>query len=188
MMVGDETAINEFIEANLGFVIVKVEDYIRDYPNAQYLRDDLVSEGNMALVLSAQRAFGDCDEGDKPLAYARMAIYNAISDFAQREMFPQGGSARTIRDSLSAEKSVPKQTSVDRIEADAPESNFDELKEEILAVCENHEERQIVHFREQGKLDSQIATILGYTLDAIHRTRRDIYARFLNRTGIKGEV
>ena len=63
-----------------------------------------------------------------------------------------------------------------------------ELRDLIDACCESPEDRVIVDMREKGYVDKEIAATLTLPLTTVYMMRREIYARFLEKSGMKGEV
>ncbi len=86
LSVGRETARNELVQSNLGFV-VKVA---REYANLGLPFEDLLNEGNLGLIEAARRFDGS--KGTKFVTYAvwwiRKSIFKALSDRSQLVRVP----------------------------------------------------------------------------------------------------
>ena len=102
---GNQQALNELVEANLGFV-VKVAC---EYRNLGLPLEDLLNEGNLGLLHAAQRF--DVERGNKFITFAvwwiRKAILSALNQHAGLVRIPENH-RRKLRRIREAEQSLVK--------------------------------------------------------------------------------
>jgi hypothetical protein len=195
VVAGDLAACRQMIQSNMSLVIHKVDTYIHIYPDLAYLRDDLISEGFVGLVYAVNKKMcGKPMEGDKqPNATGYMSywIQYHIGLVADKET-SLGSSTKTVRrkrtdgDALPKHVALPKNLETETY--DDPAIRVFELRDEILGCCETDDDRMIVEMREKGYVDGDIAKALNLPYTTVYLMRRDIYRRFLTKTGMKGEV
>jgi DNA-directed RNA polymerase sigma subunit (sigma70/sigma32) len=185
---GDEAAIKRMIESNVGLVIDRVESYIRVFPPVAYLRDDLVSEGLLSLTIAVNRM---AEEGPKenpnPNGYMSYWITKAIGAVVSSEGSISIPESQT-RVMKNRGDSIPKYVSLPIEERSIDPRVMIELRDLIESCCETPEDRMIVEMREKGYVDKEIAAQLNLPHTTVYMMRRDIYARFLEKSGMKGEV
>jgi hypothetical protein len=189
---GDKQAAQQMVERNIPLVISKVDDYIFMFPDVAYLRDDLVSEGNLGLCIAVDKM---AEKGPvpnpNPTGYISYWIQYRLGTVVDAEQ-ANGASSRTI--ALKAEKGeiISKQVSGFNVYAhDGEEQDptaLIELMDEIEGCCESEEELTIVRMRARNHVDQEIAQAINTPLSTTYMLRRGIYKRFLERTGMKGEV
>jgi hypothetical protein len=83
----DPAAIEAMILNNLGLVVVKVDAFISNVPGVAYLRDDLVSAGNVGLVKAVKKI-------DRRVRIEAVNLW--LARFIVREMHTVLPSERTI--------------------------------------------------------------------------------------------
>ena len=191
VVAGDPIAIKKMIEGNMSLVINKVDAYVRQYPSVAHLSDDLISEGFVGLTSSVQRmAKGSSPENANPTGYMSYWIGHAIGAVIDKES-GVGASVRTMKrkraNGEDVVAQVPGEThSVPDVIAD-PMSMVD-LREMLDACCETEEDRIILRMREQGYVDREIAAAIDAPVTTTYMRRRELYARFLEKSGLQGEV
>lgn len=157
-------------DANLEIAEQEVSRFLRTNPRFAYLADDLRSEAALALV--------EAGDGRREPAYLRAAVRNAVSDYAAEQR--GAASARTLgrRDDVPQERQLP----ADYIQADekaeAQQAAAD-LLEEILEVCQDERERQIIAMRAGGHADAEIAASLNVSRSLVQASRKTIEERFI---------
>lgn len=189
---GDKAAAKQMIERNLGIVVLKVNDCIRYFPHVDYLRDDLISEGMLGLCMAVKKM---AEKGPVPnpnsTGYIKYWIQYRIGTVVDAEQ-ANGASSRTI--DLKAEKgeTIAKQVGgFDVYNHDGEQQDptvLIDLMDEIEGCCETEEELTIVRMRAKNYVDQDIAKAINTPLSTTYMLRRGIYKRFLERTGMKGEV
>jgi DNA-directed RNA polymerase specialized sigma subunit len=187
---GDKAAAEEMILRNRKLVCENVKNYLTEFSFARYLENDLIGEGELALVTAVnQLVNGEC--GSKrinPTGYLSVAITHAIAAFTE-EQGPVRVPGRTQRQKRLDGEVIYRPVALGEAEDDLTDPDrLRDLQEEIDDVCESDEDRMIVSLRSQGYNDRQIAEQLGLPWSAVYRLRRDLYKRFLTATGLKGEV
>lgn len=195
VVAGEKSACDEMIQSNMSLVIDKVDSYIRSFPDLAYLRDDLISEGFVGLVYAVNKKMvGSSPRGDKkvnPTGYMSYWIAYHIGLVADKEA-ALGSCTKTVRrkrdDGRSLPRHVPLPKNMESETYDDAGFRILELKDEILGCCETEDDRVIVDLREKGYVDSEIAKTLNLPHTTVYVMRREIYRRFLEKTGMKGEV
>ena len=154
---GDESAKNEMIEANLPLCTYKVKAFLFKCPEFEHLEDELFSAASLALC-EAVRSMAKAGprEGANPSAYLSTAVQRAILN------------------AVDVECEKPESELIEEPEDD----NGTNLLDKILACAVSESERQIVMLRAEGLTDNDISSRLGISSSAIHRTRKEIEARF----------
>lgn len=203
---GDAAAREEMITSNMSLVVNKVDSYIGEYPNLGHLRDDLISEGFLGLVTAVNKmvAAGPKDNPN-PTGYMSYWIMYHIGLTVDRED-ANGASHGTIWTYRSQGKELARQVPMpvledDKSDADLPpwaaNSGSDQivdpmsmvdLRDLIEACCESEQDQVIVDLRELGHSDKYIADRLEQPVSTTYMMRRAIYTRFLQKSGLKGEV
>jgi hypothetical protein len=196
VVAGDKAACAEMIESNMSLVIDKVDSYLRAFPDLAYLRDDLISEGFLGLVYAVnEKMVGSTPRNEKkaPSATGYMShwisFYIGILADSQTGMGCCSKTVRRLRqDGKPLPQHVPLPKNYDMETYEDPAIRVFELRDEILACCESDEDRVIVEMREKGYGDPEIAKTLDLPHCTVFIMRRELYARFLAKTGMKGEV
>jgi hypothetical protein len=135
---GDKAAREEMITNNMPLVLFKVDSYLACFPHLAYLRDDLVGEGNLELVVTVNRINGGIAV-DYPTGYLSVAIQMALGRFIDNELYSSDRSARRSRSSGDELESLHKVPNSDFV---IGELEFDPRKEAdllelIVGCCES---------------------------------------------------
>lgn len=179
---GDQSARDEMVVLNMPLVSFKVDAYLSCFPHLEYLRDDLVSEGNVALIEAVDRC-RSCNGGSiNPIGYLSVAIHKQIGHFVDSEIFANPD--RTTRFRRQQGKDPERSHKVPNSDFVLSELFQDtrkeaELLELILDCCESEEERAIVDLRIKGYKDDEIASQLEMSKTAVFMLRRELYQRCL---------
>lgn len=196
VVAGDEAAKQRMIEGNMPLVITAVEAYLRYFPQAEHLRDDMVSEGFLGLCTAVNKmASSEMREDANPIGYINWWVRGAIGQIVDGET-GVGACARTVRNHRKAGKALVRQVAPPDIDWDRPDIVVDpmamtDLRDLIDACCESEEERAIVRMREEQYpccSDREIAVALNLPYSTVYMMRREIYRRFLEKSGMRGEV
>jgi hypothetical protein len=187
VIAGDERAKQEMIEGNMALVTLRVETFIKNCPAAAFLRDDLISEGLLALTTAVNRM--EPVSEPNPTGYILVAVSNAIEELVDKELYMQM-SSETARRKRAAGEKLPTQIPVGRgvFEMAYDETKVRELRDTIESCAETDIERTILKLREEGNSDYDIAAEIDLPRLSIFRMRREMHQRFLDKTGIKGQA
>jgi hypothetical protein len=185
-------AMKQMIESNMSLVVYRVESYVRAFPTLSHLTDDMTSEGFVGLTTAVNKmAEQGAVEKPHPTSYMTDWITYHIGTVADKET-AMGSSGKTVRRKRDDGKALPLHVSLPKnLEMETYEDDgirLFELRDEILGCCESDEDRMIVDMREKGYVDNDIAKTLGLPYTTVYLLRRELYARFLTKTGMKGEV
>lgn len=190
VVAGDAAAVQQMIEGNMSLVVSKVDSFIRELPNVSHLRDDLIAEGFLGLTIAVQRMATETPPPKpNPTGYMSVWIRKHIGIVADGE-YATGAAVSTIQDrrtkGVDTPHTVPMPPDFDEISVD-PMAVVD-LRDIIESACEDDTDRRIVELREGSHSYAEIAAILELPLTTIYMAHRDIYARFLKLSGLKGEA
>ena len=183
VMAGDQQAREEMIEGNMPLVVMKVDSYIRCYPNVAYLRDDLHSAGFVGLVQAVNKmAEHDQPNNVNPTGYVSVAITREIARLAENESAMGLTSIPEPADGPSSDDDVPEvghnvPESIIDVNASAAQGLF-ELRDLIESCCETDEERTLIRMREEGYADRDIAEALKMPHTAAYTLRKELEQRF----------
>lgn len=199
---GDREAMTKMIESNVPFVVNKVDTFIRCFPSAAYLRDDLIAEGMMCLCKAVSKMAEDgVKENANATGYISYWIHKGIGLVVDSEAAAgPNESERTRKRKASDGEPIGH-----RVELTAGDGEFfdlshpipdtvtdpmsiPDLKDLIYSCCETEVDRMIVELREQNYTYHEVAKIIELPYTATYMLLRAIYARFLLKSGMKGEA
>ena len=158
ILAGDPNAINRFIEGNMALVTVKVEAFLAKWPQYAYLRDDLLSEGFLALTRAAHE-LGKEVETFNPQGLIGTAVNNALIDLVRKE------------------KGVPLTKDIETSLLVDPISEI-ELKVDLQALCKGEKDRRIIEMREQGYSHDEIGREVNLCKGNVTRRLQALNARY----------
>lgn len=176
---GNQEAIKQMIEGNMALVIVRLESFLNEYPQYEFFRDDLISEGFLALSQAVNRmAVSDEHPDANPSGYIYTAIDNSFMAAALEEeaMF---GSNWTIRNNAKIGKKNLKRVAfkvVDDITYDP--CRYIDLRQEIRDLARTPEEKQFIALAEQNFSFKEIAVKLGIRRDKVYEIQDRLHARY----------
>lgn len=189
---GNKAARDKMIEINMPLVVAKVDQYVKQFPEAAYLHDDLVSAGFVGLTESVNK-LATAGPRDNPNATGYMStwIQRRIGEVMDGETGI--GSPRTQQLARQFNRQLPKQVEVGDLlmltdSVPDPTRMLELLRDLIDACCETEEDTAIVDLREKGYTDREIATQLSLPYTTTYMMRREIYRRFLEMSEYRGEV
>jgi RNA polymerase sigma factor (sigma-70 family) len=175
---GNADAREHMILGYTPLVMHKVESWLSVFPTLAYLRDDMVSEGKLAVVKAVNKiAEGYKPETDNPTGYVSVAIHNGISNFAMDEAtirVPRGV-APDQRASVSVR--VFEGLETDMAATMAHEELVD-TKDVLDSLCQTEYDRAIMDLRERGYTDAEVAAQLEIPPTTVYMLRRELYERF----------
>jgi RNA polymerase sigma factor (sigma-70 family) len=156
---GDDEARQQLIKSTMSIVVAKVDSYLQRYKNLEYLRDDLTSEGFLALIkiVNSMAAM----QIEKPAVYIARSLLHAI-----------GNAARQIADDLNETVSVL---------LEANYSNEIDLLDELDGACLTNLDHQLVELRHAGYTFHEMAEKTGLSRQSVQRDFDAIQKRFEKR-------
>lgn len=203
---GNEAAREKMIRANMGFVATKVQDFLRDKPAWEHLRDDLISQGfvgliqavnKMAGVESPDTVPGADQEVANPTGLISIYIFYRLGELIDSESAIRipGRTFRRHKQN-GREPVVPiKEGSLtveDTLARDGERADpcaMTDLWDELLGSCQTETEKRILVLKSEGRTDQEVADILGLPKTTAYMMRRAVYGRFLERNPeVRGEV
>jgi hypothetical protein len=176
----DQKSRDALIEANMALVKFKADAYIAMFPHLEYLRDDMIGEGNLSLVEAVDRIRdGVVSNAGNITGYLSIAVQKSIGHLIDNELYSSDRTAR--RDRLNGDEPRPLHKVPDS-EHVIGELEFDprkevDLLELILGCCETDEERAIVDLRTKGYVDIEVARQLDIPRSTVQLLRLDLYRR-----------
>ena len=177
---GDSLAISEMIEANIPLVKSKVEGFLTAFPHLEYLRDEMIGEGNLALC-EAVNLMRTAKPIARPSGYLTAAILKGIGNFIDSELYTSDRTARRRRSNGDDQEQLCKVSNSDSVlgSLDYDPRPEAELLDLIQGCCESDEERAIVDLRIKGYVDDEIARQLDIPKTTVFMLRRGLYKRVL---------
>jgi RNA polymerase sigma factor (sigma-70 family) len=183
VVAGDAAAREAMILNNVGLVVVKADSLICRMPGVAYLRDDLVSAGNIGLVTAANQ-----------IATGRVrmeAVTTWIGTVVTRAMWhllPHEHTIHIPHESrrLARKKNQPIQSPrvfngfPARLEARS-ELAVIELRDLLSACCTSEAQRECLRLREAGYTFQEIGTRLGISTTWAQRMFHNLQKRILAR-------
>ena len=151
---GDSFSIERFIEGNMPYVVHKVACYLKVYPQYEFLRDDLISEGYLILAQIAERVSALGLEVTILQEYLFVALRNAFVHLAKKEI-----PYTFLEDKYTYEDTVS------------------DVKHDILACCHSDLDKTIVRLRYEKYSDTKIAGRCSVSQSKITRARNVIRKR-----------
>jgi hypothetical protein len=181
------------IEGNMSLVISKVDSYVGHYPFAAHLRDDLISEGFVGLCTAVDKMSTEpTPEKVNPTGFISHWVHRRIGEMVDQET-GIGASPRTKRRLRAEGAEVPTQINLYDAAPTLPDKIVDpmsmvDLRDMIDTCCESEQDQIIVRMRELGYVDRDIAAAIDAPVTTTYMRRRELYARFLEKSELPGEV
>jgi len=195
---GDDGAIDEFIIKNMRLVGGVITKFISLHPSAQYLADDLFSEGLLFLTEGVNRWVRNArEEGydhfvnkDKIsiLGYLYIVIYRNVQQYYELD------STDTISATLRSRHTPPGDEAPTR-QIDIPQDwiknqTYDAFVEiycleRIYGACQTEEETLLVNARLVGLTQKEVAKELGISVPTTRKREQKLYKRFCKQQGLQ---
>jgi DNA-directed RNA polymerase specialized sigma subunit len=181
VMQGDKAARDQMIAENMPLVLFKVSSYLGCFPGMEYLRDDIVGEGNVALVVAVDMIRDGRVTNSNIPGYISVSVQTAIGNFIDRELYSSDRTARRNRSAGAESEPMHKVSDSDHVigELEIDPRKEADLLELIIGCCQTDEERAIVDLRVKGYVDAEIARQLDIPLTTTYMLRRELYQRVL---------
>lgn len=180
---GDTDARQHMIEGNMSLAVVKVESFIRCFPETAHLRDDLTS----AAFIGLTKAVNKMAAGNGPRNTDASAPTDFIGMWINRELSELVASESTIRlparskyraQAEGQELTAPTVCNFipERFQTPSYEAEL-ETRDLIESCCACDEERTFVAMREAGHTLDDIAAVLGMSRTSLYRMARELEGR-----------
>ena len=157
VLAGDGRAEKELVVNNLPLVVSIVDSFITRCPMYEYLRDDLTSEGFVALVTAVRSANRKRDT----TSYLSKSIRTSLRKLMGRVGVVSNRSSR-LRTKPGQPKAVTtKDVSKYTLGQSVEPTSMIELRDLIDACCLSELDRTIVRMREERYTIRQIAKVVG---------------------------
>jgi RNA polymerase sigma factor (sigma-70 family) len=166
------------IETHIELVHSVVRGYLRKHPNLGYLKDDLLSAGQIGLVEAV-----DLIETSKPeniKGFLTIAIRRAVKDAVVNEdsiKVPMRTRSR-LRKQGKEGRVVNRVHQMDMIARNDPSLELVDVMDAINAACKTQFEREVVKLRYEGNTMDEIARLYECAESHICRTLQAIYKRY----------
>ncbi len=183
---GDVAAQEQMVVGNIPLVLVRVSGFLVERPQFEHLRDDLQSECYLALVRVVQ-TFAAGDEVDNVVGYIYTAMAHAMVNFANRGE-AVSHSPGAIKKAIETKNHIthPQKADIDIGLLEATDTTRAALMLNVIeACCIDDTERRVIELREMGFTDQEVEEETGIPRRTVQRVREDIYARYLEVTGLQ---
>lgn len=179
LRLGCERTRQRMIEGYMPLVHSKVNKWINIYPSLEYVEEDMVSEGYLAVV----KAINSIESGEYPpnsnvTAYVSVAIVHTIGDFLD--------SVATIRVPRRADADPPVVEQIfDRPSTSSDPTAMLEVSDLLEAACVSDEDRAIVDLLSKGYTEREVSAQLDIPQSTVNILRYEIHERYnrLERSG-----
>jgi hypothetical protein len=179
---GDAAAREEMIVGNMPLAVAKVESFIRCFPEAAHLRDDLTSAAFVGLVKAVNKMAagrGPRKAGPSaPVDFIGMWINRELSKLMEIEGIAPPHTSKARARAQGQELTVPTVVNAvpARCEARACEKEL-ETRDLLDACCTDDGERTFVAMRTAGHTLADIAEALGTPVHTASNLARRVKAR-----------
>lgn len=179
VVAGCEQAKAQMIEAHLGLAYSKVKRLLKKVPALKYLREDLVAEGNLAVVEAVNNLVGSelGDRKENPTGYISIHVTYAMARFV--DSVEGGGtiSGEARRRRRREGRGVPTQDEIpDLLESDP--GGLIDTWDDLLACCKDPEDREILRLKAEGHTGRSISRTLGMSHAEVHKRLHGIHKRY----------
>lgn len=164
---GDPTARDELIVANQPLVYTTVDRTLRIWTNFQYLHDDLVGEGMIALVLAVDRLLLIKDTDRQIRNYLITAIRNRL---VSELVGSQSGRGQVDHYQTTQYLDSYHRISEQVLAEDDPVFAQIEDHEFFMSLCETEREREILSYFLAGKSQVDIIATTEHTRHVVSNT------------------
>lgn len=179
---GDTDARRQMIEGNMALAVVKVESFIRCFPEIAHLRDDLTS----AAFVGVTKAVNQMAEGFQikqpenwnPTDCIGAWINRELSELIEIEGIVPPHTSKYRARAQGEELTVPTVVNVipERFEIPSYEEEL-ETRDLIHSCCVCDEERTFVAMREAGHTLDAIAATIGMSRTSLYRMAKHLQGR-----------
>ena len=182
VVAGDSAAREEMIVGNMPLAVAKVESFIRCFPGAAHLRDDLTSAAFIGLTKAVnQMAEGTAlkYEGNwNPTDCIGAWINRELGELIEIEGIVPPHTSKFRARAQGEELTVPTVVNVipERFQVPSYQEEL-ETRDLIESCCTCDEERTFVAMREAGYTLDEIAAAVGMSRTTMYRMARELEAR-----------
>jgi RNA polymerase sigma factor (sigma-70 family) len=166
------------IEQNIDLVHSVVRGYLRQHPHLGYLKDDLLSAGQIGLCEAIDRIGTSKPENIK--GFLAIAIRRSVKEAVVNEdsiKVPTRTRSRLRKQGKEVEV-VSRVHQLDTIARTDPGMELVDVMDAIDAACESDFERQIVKLRIEGYTTREIGARLECDCATVCRALKAIYKRY----------
>ncbi len=194
---GDDGAIDEFIIKNMRLVGGVIAKFLSLHSSAQYLVDDLFSEGLLFLTEGVNRWVRNAREKEYDftgnedkisiLGYLYIAIYRNVQRYYELD------STDTISETLRSRHTPPGGETPTR-QIDIPQNLIENYTydafveiyclEQVYGACQTEEETLLVNARLAGLTQKEVAKELGISVPTTRKREQNLYKRFCRQQGL----
>jgi hypothetical protein len=182
VVAGDSAAREEMIVGNMPLAVAKVESFIRCFPGAAHLRDDLTSAAFIGLTKAVnQMAEGTAlkYEGNwNPTDCIGAWINRELGELIEIEGIVPPHTSKFRARAQGEELTVPTVVNVipERFQVPSYQEEL-ETRDLIESCCTCDEERTFVAMREAGYTLDEIAAAVGMSRTTMYRMARELEVR-----------
>ena len=175
---GSRKAKEQMIEGYMPLVHHKVKSWLAVFPTLAYLRDDMVSEGFLAVVTAVDNiAISNEPKIDNPTGYVSVAIHNQLSNFAMNEAIIRV--PRSVEPDKRASVSPHVYTGLESaMMTSLDQERLIEVKDMLASICRTEYDALIMELRASGYTDAEIGVQLEIPPPTVYMLRRELRERF----------
>lgn len=178
LLAGDRSQRDVLIIAAQRLVKLAVGRFIERNYDARYLREDLHSEGTLALIQAVDVLCDGRSAVENVAGYLRLQVKSACRDYFDNDgTVGSGKSTKSNRRRAGLDSKDKPCVPISACD-DLPSDERQAVLYRLLSLCETEEERQIVRLRAERMTDAQIGNTIGLTQQTINRRRQKIECRY----------
>lgn len=173
LRLGCERTRTKMIEGYIRLVHSKVNKWLQLYPTLEYLEEEMVSEGYLAVVMAVDtiKRRGTPDNSNVT-AYISVAIVNAIGKYLDEN-------STLIRVPKCSDEDSPVIEQIfDRPQPSSDPSASIELADMLAAACSTQEDRAIVDLLSKGYTEREVSAQLDIPQSTVNILRYEIHERY----------
>ena len=180
LLAGDDQAGEQLVVNNMPLVVAVVDIFITKHRMYEYLRDDLTSEGFLAIT-SAVCSAGDKDNIQNITSYLFKSIYRALSTFSDRTGVIGNRSSRLRKRLAQTKITTNKDVSKCTLSKTVEPTNMVDLRDLVESCCLSESDRTLIRMREEKYTLRQIASELNLPCTNVKRMFWAIRDRFVKK-------
>ena len=165
LLQGDRTAREQLVVNNMPLVVAIVDRRIQSDSSLEYLRDDLTSEGFVALTSAVNGLEKTRPENSNVTAYLGRAVEHDLTDLLRRN---RRSSREQPSDVDYSKRSLASIDSLERVD----------VEDLLRHSCETAFEWNLIQLRRQGYTDREIASQYGIAHSTVVRRLKAIKRRY----------
>jgi RNA polymerase sigma factor (sigma-70 family) len=172
LRLGCEDTRTRMIEGYMPLVRSKVKKWVTLYPSLEHLKEDMTSEGDLAVV----RAIDSIKRGERPdssnvTGYVSVSIVNAIGEFLD--------TSTLIRIPRWTDETCPVIETLYEVGLQVQPPNEEvELRDLLDTVCQSDQDRAIVDLLSRGYTEREVASQLDMAQQTVNMLKLEIHERY----------